>query len=92
MARALTTTTEAGVALRGQTPSPSPRSASISLQAAAAVNAGLQHEDSRRKCRAEHFCFSRLTMHRLLKRVHRSKSALTTCGKEEIGGPYESTT
>ena len=35
-------------ALRGQSPSPSPRSASTSLQAAAAVNAGLQHEDSRR--------------------------------------------
>ena len=34
--------------LRGQSPSPSPRSASTSLQAAAAVNAGLQHEDSRR--------------------------------------------
>lgn len=33
-------------ALRGQTPSPSPRS--TSLQAAAAVNAGLQQEDSRR--------------------------------------------
>lgn len=36
-------------ALRGQSPSPSPRSAVTSLQAAAAVNAGLQHEESRRK-------------------------------------------
>ncbi|KAF4625492.1 hypothetical protein G7Y89_g12675 [Cudoniella acicularis] len=35
-------------ALRGQSPSPSPRSASTSLQAAAAVNAGLQHEGPRR--------------------------------------------
>ncbi|GAW24617.1 hypothetical protein ANO14919_142080 [Xylariales sp. No.14919] len=35
-------------ALRGQSPSPSPRSASISLQAAATVNAGLQHEPGRR--------------------------------------------
>lgn len=38
----------AAAALRGQTPSPSPRSAPTSLQAAAAVNAGLQQEDSRR--------------------------------------------
>jgi hypothetical protein len=38
----------AAAALRGQSPSPSPRSASTSLQAAAAVNAGLQQEDSRR--------------------------------------------
>jgi len=35
-------------ALRGQSPSPVSRSASTSLQAAAAVNAGLQHEGSRR--------------------------------------------
>jgi hypothetical protein len=35
--------------LRGQTPSPAPRAASTSLQAAAAVNAGLQHEGSRRR-------------------------------------------
>ncbi|KAI0521451.1 hypothetical protein F5B22DRAFT_573748 [Xylaria bambusicola] len=35
-------------ALRGESPSPSPRSASISLQAAATVNAGLQHESGRR--------------------------------------------
>ncbi|KAF2963314.1 hypothetical protein GQX73_g10253 [Xylaria multiplex] len=35
-------------ALRGESPSPSPRSASISLQAAATVNAGLQHEPGRR--------------------------------------------
>ena len=33
-------------ALRGQSPSPSPRAASTSLQAAAAVNAGLQSEQS----------------------------------------------
>lgn len=38
----------ASAALRGQSPSPSPRSASTSLQAAAAVNAGLQQEDTRR--------------------------------------------
>jgi hypothetical protein len=43
------TMTGEGTALRGQSPSPSPRSASTSLQAAAAVNAGLQQEDSRRK-------------------------------------------
>ena len=36
-------------ALRGESSSPSPRSASISLQAAATVNAGLQHESGRRK-------------------------------------------
>ncbi|RFU35666.1 hypothetical protein B7463_g633, partial [Scytalidium lignicola] len=35
-------------ALRGQTPSPSSRRASVSLQAAASVNAGLQQEDARR--------------------------------------------
>ncbi|KAI1327178.1 hypothetical protein F5Y16DRAFT_399734 [Xylariaceae sp. FL0255] len=35
-------------AVRGDSPSPSPRSASISLQAAATMNAGLQHEPSRR--------------------------------------------
>ncbi|KAG4435666.1 hypothetical protein IFR05_008861 [Cadophora sp. M221] len=50
MARTLSSSgeTAAAAALRGQTPSPSPRSASTSLQAAAAVNAGLQQEDSRR--------------------------------------------
>ncbi|KAI9054689.1 hypothetical protein LZ554_001841 [Drepanopeziza brunnea f. sp. 'monogermtubi'] len=47
MARTLSNSGEAA-ALRGQSPSPSPRSASTSLQAAAAVNAGLQQEDSRR--------------------------------------------
>ncbi|KAK2626412.1 hypothetical protein QTJ16_004674 [Diplocarpon rosae] len=47
MARALSNSAEAA-ALRGQSPSPSLRSASTSLQAAAAVNAGLQQEDSRR--------------------------------------------
>ncbi|KAI0423583.1 hypothetical protein F5Y09DRAFT_209722 [Xylaria sp. FL1042] len=36
------------LALRGESPSPSPRSTSISLQAAATVNAGLQHEPDRR--------------------------------------------
>ncbi|KAI1345588.1 hypothetical protein F5Y01DRAFT_52006 [Xylaria sp. FL0043] len=35
-------------ALRGESPSPSPRSTSVSLQAAATVNAGLQHEPDRR--------------------------------------------
>ncbi|RYC57742.1 hypothetical protein CHU98_g8465 [Xylaria longipes] len=35
-------------AVRGESSSPSPRSASISLQAAATVNAGLQHEPGRR--------------------------------------------
>jgi hypothetical protein len=44
MARNLSNSGEAA-ALRGQSPSPSPRSASTSLQAAAAVNAGLQQED-----------------------------------------------
>jgi hypothetical protein len=44
MARTLSNSGEAA-ALRGQSPSPSPRSASTSLQAAAAVNAGLQQED-----------------------------------------------
>jgi hypothetical protein len=39
--------TEASAALRGRTPSPSPRS-TISLQAAATVNAGLQLEGSTR--------------------------------------------
>ncbi|KAI0477941.1 hypothetical protein F4859DRAFT_520825 [Xylaria cf. heliscus] len=34
--------------VRGESPSPSPRSTSISLQAAATVNAGLQHEPGRR--------------------------------------------
>ncbi|KAI9736035.1 MAG: hypothetical protein M1818_006211 [Claussenomyces sp. TS43310] len=40
--------TEAAANLRGQTPSPLSRTASTSLQAAAAVNAGLQHSESRR--------------------------------------------
>ncbi|KAI1482397.1 hypothetical protein F4774DRAFT_371168 [Daldinia eschscholtzii] len=35
-------------AIRGESASPSPRSASISLQAAATMNAGLQHEPMRR--------------------------------------------
>lgn len=35
--------------VRGQSPSPSPRSASNSLQAAAAVNAGLQQEENTRR-------------------------------------------
>jgi hypothetical protein len=35
----------------GHSPPGSPRSASVSLQAAATMNAGLQHEDSRRRCR-----------------------------------------
>jgi hypothetical protein len=35
-------------AARSDSPSPSPRSASLSLQAAAAMNAGLQHEPGRR--------------------------------------------
>ncbi|KAI0444065.1 hypothetical protein F4803DRAFT_277882 [Xylaria telfairii] len=35
-------------AVRGESPSPSSRSASVSLQAAATVNAGLQHEPGRR--------------------------------------------
>ncbi|KAI1470967.1 uncharacterized protein F4812DRAFT_419660 [Daldinia caldariorum] len=35
-------------AIRGESASPSPRSASISLQAAATMNAGLQHEPTRR--------------------------------------------
>ncbi|KAM3085204.1 hypothetical protein ACMFMG_003633 [Clarireedia jacksonii] len=50
MTRTLSASGEApaAAALRGQSPSPSPRSASTSLQAAAAVNAGLQQEDSRR--------------------------------------------
>ncbi|TVY40539.1 hypothetical protein LSUB1_G002481 [Lachnellula subtilissima] len=48
MGRALSSSGEsAALALRGQSPSPSPRSTSISLQATAAVNAGLQQEDSR---------------------------------------------
>jgi len=47
MARAISSSGD-GTALRGQTPSPLSRSASTSLQAAAAVNAGLQQEDSRR--------------------------------------------
>ena len=47
MSRISTNTGEIA-ALRGQSPSPSPRSAATSLQAAAAVNAGLQHEESRR--------------------------------------------
>ncbi|KAH8659129.1 hypothetical protein BGZ60DRAFT_414606 [Tricladium varicosporioides] len=46
MARGISSTE--ATALRGQSPSPSPRSASTSLQAAAAVNAGLQHESPRR--------------------------------------------
>ncbi|RDW79778.1 hypothetical protein BP6252_04416 [Coleophoma cylindrospora] len=45
MIRAMSSSAE-GTAIRGQTPSP--RSTSTSLFAAAAVNAGLQHEDSRR--------------------------------------------
>jgi hypothetical protein len=48
MARAISNSGD-GAALRGQSPSPLSRSASTSLQAAAAVNAGLQQEDSRRE-------------------------------------------
>jgi hypothetical protein len=48
MARAISNSGE-GAALRGQSPSPLLRSTSTSLQAAAAVNAGLIQEDSRRK-------------------------------------------
>ncbi|CZT08216.1 uncharacterized protein RAG0_13364 [Rhynchosporium agropyri] len=47
MARTISSSGEPA-ALRGQTPSPSPRSATTSLQAAAAMNAGLQQEGSRR--------------------------------------------
>ncbi|KAI0186020.1 hypothetical protein EV127DRAFT_188221 [Xylaria flabelliformis] len=43
---------ESASAVRGESPSPSPRSASISLQAAATVNAGLQHEPGRRTSRS----------------------------------------
>lgn len=39
---------EANIALGGESPPPASRSASISLQAAATMNAGLQHEPSRR--------------------------------------------
>lgn len=39
----------ASVGVRGQSPSPSPRAASTSLQAAAAVNAGLQQEENSRR-------------------------------------------
>jgi len=46
--RAVTSVIDSPAASRGQSPSPPPRSASISLHAAAAVNAGLQHEESRR--------------------------------------------
>ncbi|KAI0599411.1 hypothetical protein F4775DRAFT_551273 [Biscogniauxia sp. FL1348] len=46
--RIMTTSNSNGDALRGESPSPSPRSASISLQAAATMNAGLQHEPARR--------------------------------------------
>ncbi|KAI1499321.1 hypothetical protein F5X99DRAFT_411218 [Biscogniauxia marginata] len=46
--RIMTTSNNNGDALRGESPSPSPRSASISLQAAATMNAGLQHEPTRR--------------------------------------------
>ncbi|KAL2061620.1 hypothetical protein VTL71DRAFT_6997 [Oculimacula yallundae] len=47
MARTISSSGEAA-SLRGQTPSPSPRAATTSLQAAAAMNAGLQQEGSRR--------------------------------------------
>lgn len=47
MARAISNSSD-GTALRGQSPSPHSRSAPTSLQAAAAVNAGLQQEGSRR--------------------------------------------
>lgn len=50
--RTIPPTSPEAMSIRGQTPSPSPRSTSgvavTSLQAAAAVNAGLQHEGSRR--------------------------------------------
>jgi hypothetical protein len=45
----MNTAGEANIALGGESPPPASRSASISLQAAATMNAGLQHEPSRRK-------------------------------------------
>lgn len=49
MTRTLSQASSDIAGLRRQTPSPSSRRASVSLQAAASVNAGLQQEDSRRK-------------------------------------------
>ncbi|KAI9640690.1 hypothetical protein NHQ30_010999 [Ciborinia camelliae] len=51
MSRATSNPSEypAHASVRGQSPSPSPRSASNSLQAAAAVNAGLQQEENSRR-------------------------------------------
>lgn len=49
-ARAMTAVNPSGIeALRGQSPSPLSRTTSTSLQAAAAVNAGLQIEDGARR-------------------------------------------
>lgn len=44
--------------VRAQSPSPSPRSASTSLQAAAAVNAGLQQEENTRRMFGFFICCS----------------------------------
>ncbi|KAI1122135.1 hypothetical protein F5Y10DRAFT_81193 [Nemania abortiva] len=61
MSTSTTTSTGAGAGVggesvvRGESPLPSPRSASVSLQAAATVNAGLQHEPGRHSICASSF-------------------------------------
>ncbi|KAI8629538.1 hypothetical protein F5Y19DRAFT_85398 [Xylariaceae sp. FL1651] len=57
-------------AVRGDTPSPPPRSASISLQAAATMNAGLQHEHSPRPSSGS------LSRHRQSPQTGRRRSAV----------------
>ncbi|KAI1383132.1 uncharacterized protein F4822DRAFT_93545 [Hypoxylon trugodes] len=57
-------------AVRGESASPSPRSASISLQAAATMNAGLQHEPMRRSSS------SSLSRHRQSPQMGRRRSAV----------------
>lgn len=91
MTRSIPGSAEAA-ALRGQSPSPSPRSTSTSLQAAAAVNAGLQHEDSslrrmppsfiipmRGPCAGQSVIAALLTSYRLFQQLGHQKSPDLTC-------------
>ena len=88
MARAISTSGE-GTALRAQSPSPLSRSASTSLQAAAAVNAGLQQEDSRREGASMFLGDGLLTIHRQL---YLEKSTVLAYWQTTLNCPYEPTT
>jgi hypothetical protein len=91
MARAISNSGD-GAALRGQSPSPLSRSTSTSLQAAAAVNAGLQQEDSRRKRCSSLLRSCILTVSRTFRQPYFPKPAVFACWQTTLKRPYESTT